>query len=65
MEEPLPADDPKVRQPDISKARAVLGWEPRVDRREGLARTVAFFQDKLRRDELPEPEASHGASAAA
>ena len=47
VEEPLPADDPKVRQPDITKARRVLGWEPRVPRREGLARTVAYFQARL------------------
>ena len=40
----LPADDPKVRQPDISKARSVLGWTPQVDRKEGLKRTLAFFQ---------------------
>ncbi|HUP02486.1 MAG TPA: NAD-dependent epimerase/dehydratase family protein, partial [Bryobacteraceae bacterium] len=42
--EPLPEDDPKQRKPDISKARAVLGWEPRVGLDEGLARTAAFFQ---------------------
>jgi dTDP-glucose 4,6-dehydratase len=45
--EPLPSDDPKVRQPDITKAREVLGWEPRVDRSEGLRRTLAFFQTVL------------------
>lgn len=45
--EPLPKDDPKVRQPDISKARRVLGWEPRVGRREGLERTLAYFKDRL------------------
>jgi len=44
--EPLPADDPKVRQPDITKARAVLGWEPKVDRREGLRRTIEYFQQR-------------------
>jgi len=37
---PLPTDDPKVRQPDISKARRLLGWEPRVDVEEGLTRTI-------------------------
>jgi dTDP-glucose 4,6-dehydratase len=41
---PLPQDDPKQRQPDISRARAELGWEPRVDVREGLARTIAYFR---------------------
>ena len=40
----LPADDPKTRQPDISKAREVLGWEPKVGRSEGLRRTLEYFQ---------------------
>ncbi len=44
--EPLPADDPKVRQPDITKARTLLGWEPRVDRKEGLRRTTEFFRNR-------------------
>jgi dTDP-glucose 4,6-dehydratase len=44
----LPVDDPKVRQPDISKARRVLGgWEPKVDLDTGLQRTIEFFQKKL------------------
>jgi dTDP-glucose 4,6-dehydratase len=41
--EPLPVDDPKVRQPDITLARKVLGWEPRVKLAEGLERTVDYF----------------------
>jgi dTDP-glucose 4,6-dehydratase len=41
---PLPVDDPKVRQPDITKARTRLGWEPRVPLEEGLARTVEYFR---------------------
>jgi dTDP-glucose 4,6-dehydratase len=41
---PLPEDDPKVRQPDISRARKVLGWEPRVGREEGLRRTLEYFR---------------------
>ena len=45
--EPLPADDPKIRQPDITKARRVLGWEPTVDRAEGLRRTLAYFERAL------------------
>jgi UDP-glucuronate decarboxylase len=45
---PLPKDDPKVRQPDIGRARALLGWEPRVDTDEGLKRTLEWFQNKLR-----------------
>ncbi len=44
---PLPMDDPKVRQPDISKARAVLGWEPRVGLEEGLKETIGYFRAKL------------------
>ena len=38
--EALPTDDPQVRQPDIALAREVLGWEPEVDLREGLRRTI-------------------------
>jgi len=45
---PLPVDDPKVRRPDIGRARALLGWEPRVDTEEGLRLTVDWFQEKLR-----------------
>lgn len=45
--QPLPADDPKVRQPNIAKAKAVLGWEPQVSRAEGLARTLAYFRDHV------------------
>jgi len=44
---PLPEDDPKVRQPDIGRARAILGWEPRVDTDEGLRRTLQWFRDKI------------------
>jgi dTDP-glucose 4,6-dehydratase len=41
---PLPADDPKLRRPDISLARELLGWEPTVPLREGLARTIEWFE---------------------
>src|SRR4029077_6605900 len=41
---PLPVDDPKVRQPDIAKAREKLGWEPKVKLEEGLTRTIAYFR---------------------
>jgi dTDP-glucose 4,6-dehydratase len=44
----LPEDDPKVRQPDITLARSILGWEPQVARREGLTRTAAYFRQKVR-----------------
>ncbi len=45
---PLPQDDPKVRQPDIGKARRTLGWEPRIPLREGLARTIEWFREGVR-----------------
>jgi dTDP-glucose 4,6-dehydratase len=47
VERPLPTDDPKIRQPDISVARAVLGWEPKVQLQEGLERTIGFFRTQL------------------
>jgi dTDP-glucose 4,6-dehydratase len=44
---PLPEDDPKVRKPDISKARDILGWEPKVSRAEGLKTTLEYFLEKV------------------
>jgi dTDP-glucose 4,6-dehydratase len=44
---PLPQDDPKVRRPDIGKARRLLGWEPQVARADGLKRTMEYFKQKL------------------
>jgi dTDP-glucose 4,6-dehydratase len=44
----LPQDDPKVRQPDITKAKELLGWEPKVPRHEGLLKTMKYFKSKLR-----------------
>jgi dTDP-glucose 4,6-dehydratase len=44
---PLPEDDPKVRQPDITRARTVLGWEPKVGLEEGLTRTLEYFRTKI------------------
>jgi dTDP-glucose 4,6-dehydratase len=44
VERPLPVDDPKVRQPDIGRARAALGWEPRVTLEDGLKRTIEYFR---------------------
>ena len=41
---PLPVDDPKVRQPDITRARSVLGWEPRVDFEKGIKKTIDYFR---------------------
>ncbi|MCZ7601443.1 MAG: SDR family oxidoreductase [Melioribacteraceae bacterium] len=40
----LPVDDPKVRQPNIDKARTLLGWQPKVDRREGVLKTIEYFR---------------------
>lgn len=44
---PLPSDDPKIRKPDITRARELLGWEPKVDRHEGLERTMAYFRQRV------------------
>jgi dTDP-glucose 4,6-dehydratase len=44
---PLPVDDPKQRQPDITRARTLLGWEPKVGLEEGLLKTVGYFKEKL------------------
>jgi dTDP-glucose 4,6-dehydratase len=46
-QKPLPQDDPKVRQPDITKAREILGWEPQVPFEEGIVETMKFFKKKL------------------
>ena len=47
VERPLPEDDPKIRQPDITRARTLLGWEPKVSLDEGLVPTIAYFRSKL------------------
>jgi dTDP-glucose 4,6-dehydratase len=44
---PLPEDDPQVRQPDITKARKILGWEPKVELEEGLIKTIEYFRTQL------------------
>jgi dTDP-glucose 4,6-dehydratase len=44
---PLPSDDPKIRRPDISKAKRVLGWEPRVHLEEGIQKTVEYFRERI------------------
>jgi len=44
---PLPEDDPKVRQPDITRARTLLGWEPKVGLEEGLLKTIEYFKTKV------------------
>jgi dTDP-glucose 4,6-dehydratase len=45
--EPLPQDDPQVREPDISKAQRTLNWSPQVERRDGLRKTLDYFQDAV------------------
>jgi dTDP-glucose 4,6-dehydratase len=44
---PLPTDDPKVRKPDITRARTLLGWEPKVSLEDGLTKTIEYFRRKL------------------
>ena len=55
IEQPLPVDDPKVRRPDITRARTLLNWEPRVSLATGLKRTIAWFQRELQ-SVAPQPE---------
>jgi dTDP-glucose 4,6-dehydratase len=45
---PLPVDDPKVRQPDITRAKEILGWEPKVAFEEGIRTTIDFFKSHVR-----------------
>ncbi len=60
---PLPADDPKLRRPDIGKAKRVLGWEPKVSLDEGLAVTIEYFKKKARSDQqLTEPRPEEAVS---
>jgi len=46
---PLPIDDPRVRQPDIARAKKVLHWKPRVDFEEGIKITIEYFKESLKR----------------
>ena len=46
---PLPVDDPKVRQPDIGRAKKILGWEPKVEFEEDITRTIDYFRQWLER----------------
>lgn len=59
---PLPEDDPKVRQPDITRARSLLGWEPRVPVHEGVKRTVEYFRSLLESGRM-QPRTAGGVSA--
>jgi UDP-glucuronate decarboxylase len=49
---PLPSDDPKQRQPDIRRAEAALGWRPRIPLRDGLVKTIAYFEAAMSKDAL-------------
>jgi len=48
VHKPLPSDDPKQRQPDIAKAKELLGWQPKVQLRDGLAKTISYFDGLLK-----------------
>jgi nucleoside-diphosphate-sugar epimerase len=50
--EPLPEDDPKVRRPDVTRARELLGWSPHIALEEGLRRTIEYFRSKVRNVEV-------------
>lgn len=56
MSAPLPSDDPKQRQPNIAKARETLAWAPRTQLREGLEKTIAYFDALLARGEIYKPK---------
>ncbi len=53
---PLPADDPKQRQPDITKAKQLLSWQPTIDRKEGLKRTYEYFKNLPREEWFKQPK---------
>lgn len=56
VHKPLPVDDPKQRKPDISKAKSILGWEPKVDRATGLARTYEYFKSLPKEELFKQPK---------
>ena len=47
VQKPLPQDDPKQRRPDITRAKTLLGWEPKVDLETGLRKTIEYFRGKV------------------
>jgi dTDP-glucose 4,6-dehydratase len=53
IHEPLPEDDPKQRRPDITKAKKLLGWEPKVGLEEGLGYTLEYFRQQFARESVP------------
>jgi UDP-glucuronate decarboxylase len=60
VKRPLPADDPMQRKPDIAKAKNILGWQPTVQLDEGLKKTIAYFDELLRRNVGPAPVGAKG-----
>jgi UDP-glucuronate decarboxylase len=58
----LPVDDPRRRRPDIERAQSALGWSPKVELLTGLRETIAYFDDQLRRNDLPRIDASRSVS---
>merc|ERR1712187_995962 len=60
---PLPGDDPKQRKPDIAQAKEILNWEPKVQLREGIEKTVDYFRRlDLRKYKKPTPQNAHTAT---
>ena len=59
---PLPADDPQKRRPDISEAQRVLGWSPRIPLKEGLAKTIPYFEGLLAEGKIARPSSSEKAN---
>jgi UDP-glucuronate decarboxylase len=57
--EPLPSDDPRQRRPDISEAKSTLKWEPKTQLLEGLTKTIAYFENILRKEVLTPVHASN------
>ena len=57
--QPLPTDDPQVRKPDITRARTLLGWEPKVGLEEGLTSTIGYFKQKMGRVDGSNPSLAH------
>jgi UDP-glucuronate decarboxylase len=51
---PLPQDDPRQRRPDIARANALLGWHPRIPLRQGLERTISYFEELLAKSNVSE-----------